>query len=31
MKSSLAILSLFVSGICLGQHEHVPETASKKW
>ena len=30
MKSSLAILSLFVSSICLGQHEHASETITKK-
>lgn len=30
MKSSLAILSLFVSSICLGQHEHASQTITKK-
>lgn len=30
MKSSLAILSLFASSLCLGQHEHASETVAKK-
>lgn len=30
MKSSITILSLFVSSLCLGQHGHTSETITKK-